>query len=187
MRIIGGQLRGRKLKVPATGLRPTTDRVREALFNILGPLSGYRVADLYAGSGAFGLEALSRGAAAVEFIEKNPRSCAVIRQNLAAIGVSGGSVRCQPARRFLAAEPPDGGYDLIFMDPPYHAESEKKMWREFSPGRFLAPEGTLVAEFAADETPPPLPGLEIFDQRRYGGTGVVFYHRAGTDRMEGGG
>ena len=118
VRIIGGQWRGRKLKFPARDdLRPTLGRVRETLFNWLAPsIAGARCLDLFAGSGALGFEALSRGAAEVTFVEKDRKAARSLRANLAMLG-GPGRVVCQPAERFLVAE--SHRYHIIFFDPPF--------------------------------------------------------------------
>lgn len=121
MRIIAGEWRGRKLVAPAgAATRPTADRTREALFSMLasrlGSFEGLSVADLYAGSGAFGLEALSRGASEAVFVEQDPRAVTAIRANIAALGAS---ARCRLLARSVEALPPDRQFDLLFADPPY--------------------------------------------------------------------
>jgi 16S rRNA (guanine966-N2)-methyltransferase len=121
MRIVAGEFRGRRLAAPrGVRTRPTADRVREALFSILGDVSGARVLDLYAGSGALGIEALSRGAESAVFVEREPRAVAAIERNLASIGLGERVVRGD-ALRFLAAE--QGMFDLVFCDPPYDSAS----------------------------------------------------------------
>ena len=119
LRIIGGRHRGRRLRFPAgVAIRPTPDRVRETLFNWLQPrIVGARVLDLFAGSGALGLEALSRGAAAVTLVEKDPRAVATIRANVAVVDVPGAHVVSAPVARYLAGEP--SPFDVVLADPPY--------------------------------------------------------------------
>jgi 16S rRNA (guanine966-N2)-methyltransferase len=117
MRVVAGAFKGRRLQAPrGARTRPTADKVREALFSILGDVSGLRVLDLYAGSGALGIEALSRGAAAATFVERSPQAVAALRRNLDAVG-SEGEVRRQDVLRFLASA--EGAFDLVFLDPPY--------------------------------------------------------------------
>lgn len=125
MRIIAGALRGRKLQAPeGMATRPTADRVRETLFSMLasrlGPFEGLRVADLFAGSGALGLEALSRGAAFACFVEQDQRAVAAIGANIAALGVE---KRCQLLARSALALPPSEPFDLVLADPPYAPNS----------------------------------------------------------------
>jgi 16S rRNA (guanine966-N2)-methyltransferase len=125
-RVISGAARGRRLKVPGEGTRPTADRVREALFSAvesrLGSLAGAHVADLYAGSGAVGLEALSRGAAHVLLVERDRRALEVVRANIATVGLRGAVALGLDVTRLTAA-PPGGQaaapYDLVYVDPPY--------------------------------------------------------------------
>jgi 16S rRNA (guanine966-N2)-methyltransferase len=117
MRVVAGTFKGRRLQAPrGARTRPTSDKVREALFSLLGHVSGLRVLDLYAGSGALGIEALSRGAASATFVERDQPAVAALRRNLAAVGADA-AVRRQDALRFLASA--SGPFDLVFVDPPY--------------------------------------------------------------------
>jgi 16S rRNA (guanine966-N2)-methyltransferase len=119
-RIIGGTAGGRRIAVPPTGTRPTSDRVRESLFAVLdarGAIEDAEVLDLFAGSGALGIEALSRGASTAVLVERDPRACAVIKSNLDVAGVRGGLVRRSAVSTFLKRTP--GPVDLVFVDPPY--------------------------------------------------------------------
>src|SRR6476469_5092179 len=120
MRIVGGEYRGRILKSPTwDGLRPTSDRLRETLFNILGPsVRGARVLDGFAGTGAIGIEARSRGAAQVTFVEKDPRAVALIEANLAACGI-GADYNVRRGDVLAALRSPGAAFDLILLDPPY--------------------------------------------------------------------
>jgi len=148
-RIIAGAARGRRLRVPAEGTRPTTDRVREALFarldHLLGGFAGVRVLDLFAGSGALGLEAASRGAAAVVLVERDRRAAAVARANAGAVGVPGVRVVQRPVSAYLR-EPPRP-FDLVLADPPYEVASGDV---EALLGRlcrgWLAPRAVVVVE-----------------------------------------
>jgi 16S rRNA (guanine966-N2)-methyltransferase len=121
MRISGGSARGIPLRVPATGTRPATDRLREAVFSSLGPrVVEARVLDLFAGAGSYGLEALSRGAAAVTFVEKHPPAAALLRANLQAVERSmGAGGRCVVRVADVFTLPVEPGHDLLFIDPPY--------------------------------------------------------------------
>jgi 16S rRNA (guanine966-N2)-methyltransferase len=136
-RIVAGVAKGRRLAVPDAGTRPTSDRAREAVFAILesrwGPLAGARVVDLYAGSGALGLEAASRGATSVEFVESDRSAVRTLRSNLDAVGLAGLRVRPVPVERWLRGRPsvtaPDAGgdvgpFDLVLVDPPYAVSGE---------------------------------------------------------------
>ena len=124
MRIVGGRLRGRALAAPKSqGIRPTADRLRESLFNILehgygDPVTGARVLDLFAGTGALGIEALSRGAGWVDFIERDPRLAQAMRQNLERLRQTQTAVRCADALQALGEAPADA-YDIVFIDPPF--------------------------------------------------------------------
>lgn len=123
MRVIAGTARGTRLaRVPA-GVRPVSDRAREGLFSSLGDLiEGARVLDLYAGTGALGIEALSRGAAEAMFVDRSPPALAALRENLARTGLDGrAGVERSDVRRFLEREPGPTGFDLVFLDPPYEA------------------------------------------------------------------
>lgn len=128
MRIIAGTFRSRPLQAPAgLATRPTSDRLRETLFNVLAPrIEGARFLDLYAGSGAVGLEALSRGAEHVVFVEREPAALKVLRANLDKLGVKGGfSVQANSVREYLRREPGGlGRFNVVFLDPPYDAERE---------------------------------------------------------------
>lgn len=123
-RVIAGAAGGRRLAVPpGNGTRPTSDRAKEGLFStwqsLRGTLAQARVIDLYGGSGAVGLEALSRGAAHVLLVEADPRAARTIRENVAAIGLPGAEVRAGRAEKVVAGPPPSAGYDVVFLDPPY--------------------------------------------------------------------
>lgn len=172
-RLIAGVAGGRRLKVPPAGVRPTGDKARGGLFNSLGSLvdlQGAAVLDLYAGSGALGLEALSRGAADVVFVESGPRVLPVLRENLAAIGLPGGRVVAGSVPTVVAAPAPHP-FDVVLADPPYAlpvAEVETVL-RALVDGGWLAPGGVVVVERSSREAPfewpTPLEGLR---ERRYG-------------------
>jgi len=175
-RVIAGAARGRRLAVPpGATTRPTSDRAREGLFGTvlseLGALDGRRVLDLYAGSGAVGLEALSRGAASVTLVESDARAAAVIKANVAAVGLRGATVAAGRAERVLARPPADGEpFDLAFADPPY-ATADDAVARVLTllAGGWLAADALVVVERATRSGPldwPPayLPGKS----RRYG-------------------
>ncbi len=168
MRVVGGRWGGRRLVAPAgRGVRPTSDRVREAVFAILGPLDGAVVLDLFAGSGALGVEALSRGAASATFVERSPVALRAIRANLEAVGARA-DVRARDARAFLRdARAAGGAYDLIFLDPPYRDAAGLGPVLDLSP--LLAPGGRVVSE-SDRRAPLELPELAVIDERRYGDT-----------------
>jgi 16S rRNA (guanine966-N2)-methyltransferase len=169
MRITGGALGGRRLVAPrGERTRPTSDRVRESLFAVLGPLEGARVLDLFAGSGALGLEALSRGAADAIFVDAAPAAVAAVRRNLEALDLRA-EVRRADARAFLRnAETRARSYDLILLDPPYRLAAG--LGRELSEAvpPVLNPSGRVVAE--SDRRSPLELTLPLLDERRYGDT-----------------
>ncbi|MDQ2971619.1 MAG: 16S rRNA (guanine(966)-N(2))-methyltransferase RsmD [Rhodanobacteraceae bacterium] len=144
VRIIGGCLRGSRLAVPTLpGLRPTPDRLRETLFNWLMPvIDGARALDLFAGSGALGIEALSRGAALALLVERGHAQAAAIESDLARLHVDGGEVHCGDALTMLAREPPRP-FDIVFLDPPFDAGLWAPVAQALEAGRWLAP-GALV-------------------------------------------
>lgn len=172
-RIIAGVAGGRRLQVPSAGVRPTGDKARGALFNSLGSLvdlEGAAVLDLYAGSGALGLEALSRGAATAVFVESSPRVLPVLRANLAAVGLRGGRVVAGSVPA-VAAGPAPQAFDVVLADPPYETPAEEvhQVLRALLAGGWLAPGGVVVVERPSRERtwewPTPLGGLR---ERRYG-------------------
>jgi 16S rRNA (guanine966-N2)-methyltransferase len=177
MRIIAGEHRGARIFAPpGRETRPTSDRVRENVFNIVAPwVEEAHVLDLYAGSGAMGLEALSRGATAAVFVESDPGAVRAIERNLDKLRVRGATVLRVEATRALSREAAAGRkYDLVLLDPPY-------AMTDFAPlGRYLpdvlADDGLLVVETAA-RVEPELPGLSVRTTRKYGSTRVtVFEH-----------
>jgi 16S rRNA (guanine966-N2)-methyltransferase len=172
-RLISGVAGGRRLEVPPSGVRPTGDRAREGLFNSLGSLldlEGAAVLDLYAGSGALGLEALSRGAAQVVFVESGPRVLPVLRANLAAVGLPGGRVVAGSVPTVVAGRPP-ARFDLVLADPPYATPVAEVLGvlEALVAGEWLAEDAVLVVERSSREEPwewpTPLRGLR---DRRYG-------------------
>jgi 16S rRNA (guanine(966)-N(2))-methyltransferase RsmD len=170
MRVVAGRWGGRRLQAPpGDATRPTSDRVREALFSVLGPrLQGARVLDLFAGSGALGIEALSRGAAEATFVDSAPAAQKALRANLAALGADA-ETRRQDAGRFLAGASEAGRqYDLVFLDPPYRLAG--RLGGELSAmlPAVLAPGATVIAE--SDRRTPLELDLPLHDERRYGDT-----------------
>ena len=175
MRVVAGQWRGRRLKAPpGQGTRPTADRVREAVFSILGPVDDLRVADLYAGSGALGIEALSRGAASAVFVESDRRTAAVIEQNLASLEATAGDIVVRDVLAFLRAGRPDeGAFDLVFCDPPYDAAREiARPLSQLLP-RATAPEARIVTE--SSKRNPLALELPLLDERIYGDTRIAIH------------
>ena len=174
MRIVAGSCKGARIVAPkGRGTRPTSDRVREALFQMLGPVEGMCVLDLYAGSGALGLEALSRGAASAVLVESDRDAVHTIERNVEKLGLASASVVRSDALRFLAAE--DGTYDVVFVDPPYEMVESLGMPLATHIPRVLAPAGVLVFETAA-KVEPDLP-LPVRASRRYGSTRVTIFER----------
>jgi 16S rRNA (guanine966-N2)-methyltransferase len=172
-RVIAGAAGGRRLKVPPVGVRPTGDRAREALFNSLGSLvelRGAAVLDLYAGSGALGLEALSRGAQTVVFVESSPGVLPVLKENLATVGLTGGRVLAGSVPTVVGGPPP-ARFDLVLADPPYATpvEEVRGVLRALVERDWLAPDAVVVVERSSREEPwewpTPLVGLR---DRRYG-------------------
>ena len=153
MRIIAGSLKGRRLKPPTwDGLRPTSDKLRETLFNILSPVvAGARVLDGFAGTGAVGIEALSRGAAHVTFVERDRRAQALIAANLAGCGVADGYVIIRAGIERAAAELSPASFDLVLLDPPYDHDAAAAIQ---SVAGLLAANGTLVLEHARRRAAP---------------------------------
>ncbi len=177
LRIAGGSARGVPLAEPkGVRLRPTTGLVREAVFNILGDVvDGARVLDLYAGTGALGIEALSRGAAHATLIEAEPGCCAAILQSLARTAMAERAIvlrgRLPAALKNLAP-----GFELILMDPPYGAEDAEVVL--IGAAALLAENGWIVFEHGSRYNPPERPaGLSLADRRVYGDSAVAFYRR----------
>jgi 16S rRNA (guanine966-N2)-methyltransferase len=176
LRIVGGEWRGRRLAVPAGHLvRPTPDRVRETLFNWLQHRVAERAClDLYAGSGALGLEALSRGAKKVVFVERDPSVARQISATLELLKAQGGHVVCADVPRFLAG--PGTPYDLVFVDPPYAERALPAVCMALEVGGWLAPGAMVYLECAARDGTPLLP--EGWTLHRSKTAGEVGYHLA---------
>jgi 16S rRNA (guanine966-N2)-methyltransferase len=182
-RIIAGSARGRRLAVPAAGTRPTSDRAREGLFNSLAAatdLDGARVLDLFAGTGAVGLEALSRGAVAAVFVESDPKAAEILRRNVSAVGLPGATVLVQPVARYLAA-PPARPFDVVFADPPYDLDDDRvqEIVAALTGDGWLSPEALVVVERSARGGPVKWDGDRItpLREKRYG-EGLLWYGRA---------
>ncbi len=179
MRVIAGSAGGIRLAVPKRGVRPTMDRVKAAIFSSLGDaVIGARVLDLFAGSGALGIEALSRGASSVVFVEEDPQSVDIIEGNLGKTKLAG-RVRQQDAFDFLRHSSTAETFQIIFADPPYektkHGEryTEKLLTNEALP-RLLESSGVFVLEKRPNETLPKMKLWRLIRQRTYGATDVLF-------------
>jgi len=182
VRIIGGSSRSRVITFPdVPGLRPTPDRVRETLFNWLGhDLTGRRCLDLFAGSGALGFEALSRGAASVTMVERSPRAWRALRDNAALLGASGLNLMRGDALEFLAHNPGAAEFDLIFLDPPFGKGFPEGSWPRLLD--LLSEEGLIYLESSAAFAGHPR--LELL---KHGHAGAVHYHLLGRKRDDQGG
>jgi 16S rRNA (guanine966-N2)-methyltransferase len=179
MRIVGGSLRGRTLAAPKSmAIRPTADRLRESLFNILAhaygdPVSGARVLDLFAGTGALGLEALSRGAVFALFVEEGAEARALIRENVAALGLGGVSrIFRRDATRLGQAHPIEP-FSLVLLDPPYGQGLAEKALASARDGGWLTQDALIVVEEAAGAFKTPA-GLEEIERRAYDDTEFIF-------------
>jgi 16S rRNA (guanine966-N2)-methyltransferase len=179
MRIVGGNLRGRVLAAPKTNaIRPTADRLREALFNILvhaygDPVSGARVLDLFAGTGALGIEAVSRGAAFVLFVDDGAEARAILRENVATLGLGGVTRIFRRDATKLGDAHPIEPFSLVFLDPPYGQGLAETAIASARAGGWLAPDALVVVEEAAkaDFTAPA--GFEELERRAYDDTALV--------------
>ncbi|WP_329174259.1 16S rRNA (guanine(966)-N(2))-methyltransferase RsmD [Streptomyces sp. NBC_01477] len=184
-RVIAGAAGGRRLAVPpGTGTRPTSDRAKEGLFSTLlslrGTLAGARVMDLYGGSGAVGLEALSRGAAHVLLAEADPLAARTIRENAAAIGLPGAEVRAGKAEKVVAGPPPAEPYDVVFLDPPYDVAGDalREILLTLLAGGWLAADTLVTVERRTRGGDFDWPaGFEGLRSRRYG-EATLWYGRA---------
>ena len=178
MRVVGGSLGGRVLRAPAgADTRPTSEKVREALFNILGSVDACEVLDLFAGSGAVGIEALSRGAAHVTFVDAAKAPVAAIRANLAELGLADRATIIVSDAIAAVTRPPRAPYRFVFVDPPYASDLATRAVLAI-PLEHLAPDATIVIEHDRRHAPPETLGsLLRTDHRRYGDTLVSFYSR----------
>ena len=182
MRIVGGESRGRRLKAPrGRSVRPTAERTREALFDMLGArVAGSRFLDLFAGVGAIGLEAASRGAEKVVLVESSDRAAGIIRENARSLGLAAPvtviRANATPAVRRLAEAGEQ--FDIVFMDPPYcdRAALERTLGEVARPGGVLAPDGVVIAEHDAHREPlAPVGMLGVERSRRFGDAVLTFF------------
>lgn len=174
-RVVAGLAGGRRLQVPrGRSTRPTAERVREALFSSLGPLEGLRVLDLYAGTGAVGLEALSRGAAEALLVEQDARAARVLETNVRSLDLPGARVLAMPVERLLADPPPDGTYDIVFLDPPYALRLDSVLTRAVA----WAADRVVVERATRDGEPPWPVGIVADRSRRYGDSTLWYGRRS---------
>jgi 16S rRNA (guanine966-N2)-methyltransferase len=170
VRIIAGSCKGRRFDAPpGTKTRPTSDFVRETAFNLIGPVDGAAVLDLFAGSGGLGLEALSRGAGRCVFVDSDRSACRTIGANLEKLGFTA-TVLCQDAPRSLASE--RRAFDLILCDPPYDFQPHDRLAPDLA--RILSPDGLIVYQTAA-AAEPELAGLSIRTSRKYGSARLTLF------------
>jgi 16S rRNA (guanine966-N2)-methyltransferase len=181
MRIVGGRLKGRALKTPASReIRPTSDRLREAMFDILahryvGRLEGARVVDLFAGTGALAIEALSRGASFALLVDNGVDARALLRANVEALGLGGVTRIWRADATSLGRAPSGPRFDLAFLDPPYDRGFAGLALAGLLDGGWLAPDALVVVEESAKAAMVAPDGLELADERAYGDTKLVFF------------
>lgn len=182
MRIVGGKFKGHSIAPPSgSKTRPTSDRVRESIFNILAhgiaglEIAGCRALDIFAGTGAMGLEAISRGARFCQFVDDAAEARGLIRNNADALGVIGLVKIWRRDATDLGPCAPQPAFDLVFADPPYGKGLGGKALASLVEGKWLNPGAIVVLEEQSKAEVPPVPGLEHFDSREYGDTQVRFY------------
>ncbi|MDP3370572.1 MAG: 16S rRNA (guanine(966)-N(2))-methyltransferase RsmD [Brevundimonas sp.] len=190
MRIVAGSLKGRAIVAPeGQGTRPTSDRARQAVFNVLEhaawaePLDGIRVMDLFAGSGALGFEAISRGAAFALFVETDDEARGAIRENADAYGVMGRTRVHRRSATDLGGRPGSDGeaFDLAFLDPPYRKGLGEQTLARLIEGNWLSPRAIVVFERGSDEPEIDTPGYDRLDARDYGAARVLFLRLRATE------
>lgn len=186
-RIIAGTARGARLDVPGSGTRPTSDRVRESLFGALDSadaIAGAHVLDLYAGSGALGLEALSRGAASTDLVERGRQAAAVIRRNVAIVAKAGApTARVHEGAVLAFLQRAAGPFDLVFSDPPYDLDDAAMTADLVALAPLLSPHALVIVERARRSTPPDFAaaGLEPLREKAYGDTALWWAEPAAAD------
>jgi 16S rRNA (guanine966-N2)-methyltransferase len=183
MRVIAGTAKGHHLKGPrGRGIRPTSDLVRGAIFDVLAAMDAdlTRALDLYAGTGALGIEALSRSAQWCDFVEKDARSCRLIRENLESTGLADrAAVHCWPVEKVLTRL--DGQYSLILADPPYGDEKAASVLQGVAASSLVGPDTVIVVEHSQRRTLPPALGLcGLISSRRHGDTCISVYRPGGS-------
>ncbi|MGJ3262764.1 MAG: 16S rRNA (guanine(966)-N(2))-methyltransferase RsmD [Salinarimonas sp.] len=185
MRIVGGRFKGRALAGPRSdAIRPTSDRLRESLFNVLAhaygdPVPGARVMDLFAGTGALGIEALSRGATYALFVDEGAQARGLIRENVEALGLGGVTRLFRRDATTLGAADRVTPFDLVFCDPPYGRDLAPAALASAAQGGWLAPGALCVLEEAAEAALPCPEGFEEVERRTYGDTQVMFVRWCG--------
>ena len=181
MRIIAGSAKGRRLKAPdSKGTRPATDRVREAVFSMIGgKIEDARVLDLYAGTGSFGLEALSRGAAMATFVENERSALVALKHNIETCGL-GGRVVATSVEGYLIRDPET--FDLVFLDPPWDLTQTRMEQQMADLGPLLAASATvIISRRHSDPTPRTPETWQVATDRRYGDTRIVWYEKVSED------
>jgi 16S rRNA (guanine966-N2)-methyltransferase len=187
MRIVGGRLRGRNLAAPkSSAIRPTADRLRESLFNILAhaygdPISGARVLDLFAGTGALGFEAMSRGAAFALFVDDGAEARALIRENVATLGLAATTRIFRRDATKLGDAHPLEPFALAFLDPPYGKGLAEKALASARAGGWLVADALVIVEEAADAGFTPPEGFDEIERRDYDDTQLIFLRNAGIN------
>lgn len=185
MRIVGGEFKGRAIAAPhGRDTRPTSDRARESVFNVLAHadwspgIEGRRVLDLFAGSGALGLEAMSRGAVFALFVETDASARGTIRDNIEALGLFGNTRIHRRDATDLGVKPAGLGdpFDLVFLDPPYGKHLGERALARLGEGGWITPDALIMLEVGADETP-QLAAFETLDERNYGAAKVLFLRK----------
>ncbi len=186
--MIAGALRGRRLVAAPSGVRPTSDRVRESIFARLGELSGCRVLDLFAGTGALGIEAISRGAESLVSVDRSRKAISVLRQNLRRLDIEAAvQVVLSDARGALRRLGAAGvSFDLVFLDPPYDSGEADGALESLVAARVLVPGAVVVVESAKRHPLAPVVGLHVEQERRYGDTVVSWLISAGHADSHGG-
>lgn len=185
MRVIAGRLRGRRLQAPpGTSTRPTSDRVREALFSMLGDVQDASVLDLFAGTGALGIEALSRGARFAMFVDNGTEARALLRSNIEAMGLGGATKVWRADATRLGKAPAGGPFGLAFVDPPYGQNLAGPALNALVEGGWLEPSALIVVEEAAKAAVATPEGLELVDGRTYGDTQILILARSGPVAAE---
>lgn len=177
MQIITGSAKGRKIKVPEKNIRPAKDSVRQAIFSMLyGLVDGAKALDLFAGSGAYGLEALSRGARSVTFVDADKKCVAAIETNLntMSFGSRGVAIK-EDAQKY--AHRTETTFDLIFLDPPYSSGAQVHLLKSLA--KILAPQGVIIFDHAKEtKIPKEVDGLSLLRRRTYGATTVSFFYQS---------